>query len=42
LNTLQSGLHIIKLTATDSKGHASVLTIGVFIGKRTYLPVIMK
>jgi hypothetical protein len=42
LNTLQPGLHLIKLTATDSKGHASVLTIGVFIGERTYLPVIMK
>jgi hypothetical protein len=42
LNTLQPGLHTIKLTATDSKGHASVLSIGVFIGSRTYLPVIMK
>ena len=42
LNTLQPGLHVIKLTATDSKGHASVITIGVFIGARTYLPVIMK
>ena len=42
LNTLQPGLHVIKLSATDSKGHASVLTIGVFIGLRTYLPVIMK
>jgi len=41
-NTLQPGLHVIKLTATDSKGHASVLTTGVFIGSRTYLPVIMK
>jgi hypothetical protein len=41
-NTLQPGLHVIKLTATDSKGHASVLTTGVFVGSRTYLPVIMK
>jgi hypothetical protein len=42
VNTLQPGLHIIKLTATDSKGHASVLTTGIFIGSRAYLPVIMK
>ena len=42
LNTLQPGLHVITLTATDSTGHASVLTTGVFIGTRTYLPVIMK
>jgi hypothetical protein len=39
---LQPGLHVTKLTATDSKGHASALTVGIFIGTRTYLPVIMK
>ena len=41
MNTLQPGRHVITLTATDSKGHASVPTIGVYIGSRTYLPVIM-
>ena len=41
-NTLLPGPHVIKLTATDSKGQASTLTVGVFIGTRIYLPVMMK
>lgn len=41
-NTLKPGPHVIQLTATDSKGHTSTLTIGVYIGSRLYLPVSMK
>jgi hypothetical protein len=42
LNILQPGLHVIKLTATDSRGHASALATSIFIDSRTYLPQIMK
>lgn len=42
VNSLQPGPHVIKLAATDSKGHTTALTTGVFIGSRTYLPMIMK
>ena len=35
LNILQTGLHVITLTATDSRGHASALATSIFIGSRT-------
>ena len=42
VNTLQPGPHVITLAATDSKGHTTTLTTGVFVGMRTYLPLIMR
>jgi hypothetical protein len=42
LSTAQPCPYVIELTATDRKGYTSALTIGVFIGSRMYLPMIMK
>ena len=42
MNSLQPGLHIITLTATDSFGAKSSSTVQVFIGYRTYSPSVSK
>lgn len=42
VNTLQPGPHLIKLTATDSQGLKATVSVGIFIGSRTWMPVILK
>jgi hypothetical protein len=39
---LSRGWHKITLTATDSGGKTSAATISLFIGERSYLPIILK
>ncbi len=42
LASLSFGQHIITLTATDSDGNTSTASINVFIGSKTYLPLISR
>ncbi|MCU0500464.1 MAG: hypothetical protein MUC51_01645 [Anaerolineae bacterium] len=42
VNTLQPGPHLITLTATDSQGQKASTSVGIFIGLRTWMPVILK
>jgi len=42
VNTLQPGPHLIKLTATDSQGQKATASVGIYIGSRTWMPVILK
>ena len=40
--TLSAGWHKITLTAIDSAGKSGDRTIRLFVGQRTYLPMILK
>jgi len=42
LVALSQGQHIIMLTAADSDDNTSATTINVFVGYKTYLPLILK
>jgi len=42
LASLSPGQHIITLTATDSDGNVTTDSLIVFVGYKTYLPLILK
>ncbi len=42
LNTLQTGGHVITLTAIDSHGQTTSASVSIYVGHRAYLPVILK
>ncbi len=42
LNTLVNGGHIITLTAIDSNGQTTSVSVPIYVGHRVYLPVVLK
>jgi hypothetical protein len=42
LSSLDPGRHVITLTVTDSAGQSSSTSVTVFVGQRTFLPVVVK
>ena len=42
LNVLQAGAHVITLTAIDSHGQTTNVSVPIYVGHRVYLPVVLK